>query len=165
LIIIINGVFTARCDREEDEMKILSFALLIVLIAFVQTGPSLAFSDLALSDYQRGVLDGLKWGWNMSHLYDQAKAGNVVSYNQAVTEYNNWIRSIFGMNESLMLQTFAAPTRPQPYYISSTYNPIHSIDASWNQSKSLLPEPDAFGMVNGIPAEVYYSFGPALANF
>lgn len=141
-------------------MKILSFALLIVLIAFVQTGPS-----LALSDYQRGVLDGLKWGWNMSQLYDQAKAGDVVSYNKAAAEYNDWIRSIFGMNESLMLQTFAASARSQPYSISRTYNPIHSIDASWNQSKSLLPDPDAFGMVNGIPAEVYYSFGPALANF
>lgn len=141
-------------------MKIRSIAPIIVLIAFIQTGPS-----LALSDYQRGALDGLDWGWNMSNLYDQAKAGDVVPYNQAASKYNDWIRSIFGMNESLMLQTFAAPTRPQPYYISRTYNPIHSIDASWNQSKSLLPEADAFGMVNGIPAEVYYSFGPALANF
>jgi hypothetical protein len=146
-------------------MKILPFALLIALIAFIQLSPSLALRDLSLSDYQRGVLDGLNWGWNMSHLYDQANTGDVVSYNQAAAEYNNWIRSIFGMNESLMLKTFAAPARSQPYSISRTYNPIHSIDASWNRSKSLLPEPDAFGMVNGIPAEVYYSFGPALANF
>jgi hypothetical protein len=141
-------------------MKILSITLLIALIAFIQIGQS-----LPLSDYQRGVLDGLNWGWNMSHLYDRAKAGDVVNYNQMAIEYNDWIRSIFGMNESMMLKTFAAPAKSQPYYISRTYNPIHSIDASWNQSKSLLPEPDAFGLVNGIPAEVYYSFGPALQNF
>lgn len=152
-------------SKEAADMKVLSFAQIIVLIALIQTGPSLALSDPAMSDYQRGVLDGLKWGWDMSHLYDQAKAGDFVSYNQAAIKYNDWIRSIFGMNESLMLQTFAAPAQTQPYYISKTYNPIHNIDASWNQSKSLLPEADAFGMVNGIPAEVYYSFGPALANF
>lgn len=146
--------------KEAAEMKCLPFALLIVLFAFVQIDPS-----LALSDYQRGVLDGLNWGWDMSHLYDQAKTGDVVAYNQAVAKYNAWIRSIFGMNESLMLQTIAPSAKSQPFRISNTYNPIHSIDASWNQSKSLLPEPDAYGMVNGIPAETYYSFGPALANF
>lgn len=141
-------------------MKRALFALLIMFIAL-----NLIESSLAVSDYQRGVLDGLKRGWNMSHLYDLANAGDIAPYNQAVEEYNAWIFAIFGMNESLMLQTFAAPAKSQPYYITRSYNPIHSIDASWNQSKSLLPEPDAYGMVNGIPAEVYYSFGPALQNF
>jgi hypothetical protein len=141
-------------------MKRVLFALLIVFFAL-----SLIGSSLALSDYQRGALDGLKWGWNMSHRYDLANAGDIIPYNQAVSEYNAWIRAIFGMNESLMLQTFAASAEPQPYSITKTYNPIHSIDASWNQSKSLLPDPDANGMVNGIPAEIYYSFGPALLNF
>lgn len=141
-------------------MKHILFALLIVLFAFNLIGPS-----LALSDYQRGALDGLNWGWNMSHLYDLAKEGDIGPYNQAVMEYNAWIRAIFGMNESLMLQAFAASAKSQPYSITKTFNPIHSIDASWNQSKSLLPEPDAYGMVNGIPAEIYYSFGPAIQNF
>jgi len=141
-------------------MKRALFAPLIMLFAF-----SLMGSSLALSDYQRGALDGLNWGWNMSHHYDLANAGDIVAYNQAVPEYNAWIRDIFGMNESLMLQTFAASAKLQPYTITKTYNPIHSIDASWNQSKSLLPEPDAYGMVDGIPAEIYYSFGPALQNF
>lgn len=141
-------------------MKSALFALLIVLFAF-----NLIDSSLALSDYQRGALDGLNWGWNMSHRYDLANAGDIVPYNQAVAEYNAWIRAVFGMNESLMLQAFAASAKSQPYFMTKTYNPIHSIDASWNQSKSLLPEPDAYGMVNGIPAEIYYSFGPALANF
>ncbi len=141
-------------------MKRALFAPLIMLFAF-----SLMGSSLALSDYQRGALDGLNWGWNMSHRYDLANAGDIDPYNQAVAEYNAWIRALFGMNESLMLQTFAASAKLQPYTITKTYNPIHSIDASWNQSKSLLPEPDAYGMVNGIPAEIYYSFGPALQNF
>jgi hypothetical protein len=141
-------------------MKNALFALLIVLFTF-----NLIDSSLALSDYQRGVLDGLNWGWNMSHRYDQAEAGDIAPYNQAVSEYNAWIQAIFGLNESLMLKTFAASAKPLPYFMTRTFNPIHSIDASWNKSKSMQPEPDAYGMINGIPAEVYYSFGPALQNF
>ncbi len=109
-------------------MKSALFALLIVLFALNQID-----SSQALSDYQRGVLDGLNWGWNMSHRYDQANAGDIVAYNLAVAEYNAWIQAIFGMNESLMLQTFAASAKSQPYFITKTYNPIHSIDAKFNQ--------------------------------
>jgi len=144
----------------EVKMKSALFTLAILLFIFILIEPS-----PALSDYQRGVLDGLSRGWNMSQKYDQAKAGDIVPYNQAVSEYNAWIQSVFGMNESLMLQPFPESAKPQPYSISKTFNPIHSIDASWNQSKSMLPEPDAHGMVSGIPAEIYYSIGPAIINF
>jgi hypothetical protein len=122
-------------------------------------------SSLALSDYQRGVLDGLNRGWNMSQRYDQAKTGDIAPFNQAVPEYNAWIQVIFGMNESLILQPFAASAKTEPYSISKSFTPIHSIDASWNQSNSMQPDPDAYGMINGYPAETYYSIGPALANF
>jgi hypothetical protein len=101
----------------------------------------------------------------MAQLYDQAKAGDIAPYNQEVLEYNAWILAIFGTNESLMRQPFAAPAKPNPYTTSKSLTPKHSIDASWNQSKSMLPEPDASGMINGYPAETYYSIGPALANF
>jgi len=141
-------------------MKRALSTLIILAFIFNLIGPS-----LALSDYQRGVLDGLDRGWNMSQRYDQAKAGNIAPYNQAVAEYNAWIQAIFGRNESLMLQPFVASTKPEPYTISRTFTPVHSIDASWNQSKSLLPEPDAYGMINGIPAEIYYSIGPAISDF
>ena len=141
-------------------MKSALFTLVILLFIF-----NLIDSSLALSDYQRGVLDGLNRGWNMAQKYDQAKAGDIVPYNQAVQEYNAWIQAIFGINESLMMQPFAASAKPNPYYISKSFTPIHSIDASWNQSTSLQPEPDAYGMINGYPAEIYYSIGPALTNF
>jgi hypothetical protein len=141
-------------------MKSALITLIILAFIFNLVGPS-----LALSEYQRGVLDGLNRGWNMSQRYDQARAGDIAPYNLAVPEYNAWIQAIFGKNESLMLQPFAASAKPNPYSISKSFTPIHSIDASWNQSKSLLPEPDASGMINGFPAETYYSIGPALANF
>ena len=141
-------------------MKSALFTLLILFSIF-----NLIDSSLALSDYQRGVLDGLNRGWSMAQRYDQAKAGDIVPYNQAVQEYNAWIQAIFGINESLMKQPFAESAKPKPYSISKSFTPIHSIDASWNQSTSLQPDPDAYGMINGYPAEIYYSIGPALANF
>ena len=141
-------------------MKSALFTLTALLFIF-----NMIDSSPALSDYQRGVLDGLNRGWNMAQRYDQANGGDIAPYNQVVPEYNAWIQAIFGMNESLMLQPFAASAKTKPYSISKTFNPVHSIDASWNQSKSLLPEPDSYGMINGYPAETYYSFGPALANF
>ena len=119
--------------------------------------------SLALTDYQKGVLDGLKQGWSMAQRFDQAKAGDPTAYNQAVSGYNTWIEGIFGRNESLRLKPFAASKITEPYSISKTFSPIHAIDASWNQTQqSLLPEPDASGLINGYPAETYYSIGPAL---
>jgi hypothetical protein len=135
-------------------------ALMVIIIML-----GLAASSQALSEYQRGVLDGLSKGWSMAQKYDTAKGGDITSFNSAVTEYNSWIESIFGANESLMLKPFPESRKLDPYSISKSYTPVHAIDASWNQSKSLLPDADAYGMVSGIPAETYYSIGPALANF
>ena len=119
--------------------------------------------SLALTDYQKGVLDGLKQGWSMAQRFDQANAGDPTAYNQAVPGYNTWIEGIFGSNESLRLKPFAASKTAKPYSISKTFSPIHAIDASWNQTQqSLQPEPDASGLINGYPAEMYYSIGPAL---
>jgi hypothetical protein len=98
-------------------------------------------------------------------LYYNITVGRFIGILQEVPEYNAWILAIFGTNESLMRQPFAALAKPNPYTISKSFTPIHSIDASWNQSKSMLPEPDASGMIKGYPAETYYSIGPALANF
>ena len=50
-----------------------------------------------------------------------------------------------------------------PYQISQTFRPIHEIDSSFNQSIQApqLPQPDKQGLINGIPAEIYYAIGPA----
>jgi hypothetical protein len=50
-----------------------------------------------------------------------------------------------------------------PYQVSRTFHPIHEMDSSFNQSIQVpgLPQPDKQGFVNGIPAEIYYSIGPA----
>ncbi|MDM7939766.1 MAG: hypothetical protein QUS07_05415 [Methanothrix sp.] len=89
----------------------------LVLIVIGLTVPS-----LALTEYQRGVLDGLKQGWSMAQMYDQARGGDIASYNQAVLKYNAWIESIFGENESLMLKNITEPELAQPYSISKLHS-------------------------------------------
>jgi hypothetical protein len=132
----------------------------LVLIALLLIAPS-----LALTDYQRGVLDGLNRGWFMAQKYDKAQTGSPTEYNEAVPKYNAWIISIFGKNDSLMLTPISIASQEKPYSISKTFKPVHAIDASWNQSLSYVPQPDASGLINGVPAETYYSMGPALINF
>ncbi len=142
----------------------LSTAMLLAL--------ALIGTSVALSDYQKGVLDGLSVGWKMAQKYDQALQGSQAEFNRAVPEYNAWMEEIFGKNESLMLrpmsaaQTVQNSSRRDSYFMSKTITPEHSLDASWNQTVlSLLPEPDAYGLIDGVPADAYYSFGPALADF
>jgi hypothetical protein len=110
----------------------------------------------------------------MARMYDQALAGSPEEFNQAVPDYNAWIESIFGKNESLMLEQVSAQATAQtsaitsatttPYFISKTFKPVHEIDASWDQASSMVPEADDYGLINGMPAELYYSWGPALGN-
>lgn len=53
-----------------------------------------------------------------------------------------------------------------PYSYNRIITPVHQMDASWNQSEAIgLPEPDRNGLINGIPAEMYYSIGPAYFDF
>ena len=134
-----------------------------LLFASAFMGPS-----TALSDYQKGVLDGLGMGWKMAQKYDLAVSGSPAEFNGAVPQYNAWIKEIFGENQSLMLMpmTTSPARQADSYFISKTFTPVHSMDASWNQTDiSLLPEPDEYGLINGIPADAYYTFGPALADF
>jgi hypothetical protein len=130
---------------------------IIIILALV--APS-----LALTDYQQGVLDGLNRGWNLALLYDQAKNGDPSAYNQAVPKYNDWITSIFGQNDSLMIKPLNNPAQPQYYSVTQTLKPIHKIDASFNQTQT-TPEPDSNGLIYGVPAEIYDSWGPAILKF
>ncbi len=128
---------------------------------------ALAAPCLGLTDYQKGVQEGFNRGWSLAQRYDQAQAGNPAPYNQAVPKYKEWVASVFGQNSSEMpaLEVMNAATQGQPYSVSKTLGPVHAMGASWNQTKTLLPEPDAYGMIRGVPAETYYSVGPAIYNF
>jgi len=81
----------------------------------------------------------------MARMYDQAHSGDPAAYNQAVAQYNAWIASLLGQNGSLMLKPIARST-PALFSYGRTFQPIHEIDASWNQTQ-LVPQPNAYGLV------------------
>ena len=66
-------------------------------------------------------------------------------------------------NNSTSNKTANETARLIHYQISQTFRPIHEIDSSFNQSIQApdLPQPDKQGLINGIPAEIYYAIGPA----
>lgn len=132
----------------------------IAIIALITLG--LIIPSLAITDYQRGVLDGLNQGWAMGQRYNQAQSGDASAYNQGVPQFNSWITSIFGKNESLMLKNMSATASVQPYTFSKTFAPIHAIDSSWNQSVQITPQPDASGRIHGYDAETYETWGPGV---
>ena len=136
--------------------------VLIVLVLLTLTAPC-----LALTDYQKGVLEGFTRGWSLAQRYDQAQAGDPTLYNQAVPKYKEWVASIFGQNSSVMpaLEIKNNAAQGQPYTVSKAVTPVHSVGGTENQTKTLIPEPDAYGMIGGVPAESYYSVGPAIYNF
>jgi hypothetical protein len=135
-------------------MRRIIFALVLLALIPASSG---------LTDYQKGVLDGLTHGWSMAQRYCQAQGGDPTAYNQAVPDYNAWIKGIFGENESLMLKSMSGAMQAQPFSISGTAKPVHGIDSSWNRTlPEQFPKPDALGRVYGYPAEEYYAIGPAL---
>ncbi|HWQ19362.1 MAG TPA: hypothetical protein VN455_06240 [Methanotrichaceae archaeon] len=133
-----------------------------VMLALITLG--LIIPSLAITDYQRGVLDGLNNGWAMGQKYNQAQSGDISAYNQAVPQFNSWITGIFGKNESLMLTNMSATAnvQPYPYVFSKTFAPVHAIDSSWNQSVQITPQPDASGKIHGFDAETYETWGPGI---
>lgn len=135
---------------------------LIVLILLALAAPC-----MGLTDYQKGVQEGFTRGWSLAQKYDQAQAGDQASYNQAIPKYKEWVASVFGQNASEMpaLDVMNAATQGQRYSVSKNLGPVHSIGGTENQTRTMLPEPDAYGMIHGVPAETYYSVGPAISNF
>ncbi len=49
----------------------------------------------------------------------------------------------------------------QTYFASGTLSPVHKMDASFDQAGG-MPEPDANGLINGLPPELYGAVGPAI---
>lgn len=105
-------------------------------------------------DEELDVYDISKW--------DKASADKNVSN-------KDWLNAtaILGDLNLTKNNTTNETTKKLPYHISKTFKPIHEIDSSFNQTKLVpeLPEPDKNGLINGIPAEIYYAVGPAYYDF
>ena len=148
----------------------------ILLVTFC-----LVESLLSVNGVERGQDVGGDYGrgW-LSRLAPGASAQNdetdLFSWGGTPKGYNNttgnvsddWLNtSMLGGTNLTKNKTSNVTEKIIPYHISQTFNPIHEIDSSFNQSIQVpgLPQPDKYGMINGIPAEIYYAIGPAYFDF
>ncbi len=112
-----------------------------------------------MTDYQKGIAEGLKIGFFMNQKYVDAQDGiNVTGYNQEVERYNAWIRSIFGNDPQFLMQPITSSTSDlsKPVLISNiTSGKIeHKIDGNWGPNATyktndmnLLPDPQNMSQV------------------
>lgn len=57
------------------------------------------------TDFQKGALEGLNWGFKMGQAYQLAMDGkDVAGFNEKVDEYNIWVRANFGENNTLLME-------------------------------------------------------------
>jgi len=86
---------------------------------------------------------------------------NTTSQNRTEQTSEDWLNNLTKNNAS------NETAKAIPYHIGKTFSPIHEMDASFNQSIQApqLLQPDKNGLINGIPAEIYYAIGPAYSDF
>lgn len=95
--------------------------------------------------------------------------GKLVDQQNATNPLNpttNWLGdpAISGNGISPAGMTFNGSSQALVFSNNGIIKPIHAIDATWNKTLQ-GPQPDANGLINGIPAEMYDAIGPALFNF
>lgn len=86
---------------------------------------------------------------------------NLVKPQNATATKTDWLGSST-ITDSLTPQTDTSQkgTQQLTYFATGTVSPVHKIDASFNQGSG-NPQPDSNGLINGVPAELYSSVGPA----
>lgn len=113
-----------------------------------------------LTDYQKGVMDGMKAGLRMGKLlgaapYDPAQAQE---YNNLVNSFNQGLTAVFGNNQTALNMFWMQPYGnlvANPSLGNYSSRPIHAIDASWNQTKSVNPDVLGQGKYFGYDLDSY----------
>jgi hypothetical protein len=118
-----------------------------------------------LTDYQRGVEDGIKAGGRITYYYGAAPydTNAAQKYGSMVNSFNAWLQSVFGSNQTALNLFWMKPLTSDvnPNVVpTSTYNkPVHAIDASWNQTNRTVLGPQG-QTIYGEPIEHYCTDNP-----
>ncbi len=112
-----------------------------------------------MTDYQKGVMDGLQAGLIMGKLlgaasYDPAQAQE---YNNRVNSFNQGLSSVFGNNQTALGMFWMQPQESYALTSSGNYStkPIHAIDASWNQTRRVNADLLSGGKYYGYDLDSY----------
>ena len=133
-------------------LQILLMALCLVAAVQVAIGEE-KFQDVG-GDFGRTWLN-----------YGQAQSSGPAAQDDADLLSEDWLNTtaILGDSNLTKNNTTNETAKTVPYHIGKIFSPIHEMDASFNQSMQApqLLQPDKNGLINGIPAEIYYAIGPA----
>jgi hypothetical protein len=118
-----------------------------------------------LTDYQKGVHDGLASGLKIGYLLGGAPCdtNSAQKYSNMFNSFNSWLQNVFGTNQSELslfwmkpLSGQATATGYQAYPVVNSTKPVHSIDGSWNQSTAVY-NADQKGKIYGYDPDTYYT--------
>jgi hypothetical protein len=116
-----------------------------------------------LTDYQRGVEDGIKAGGRITYYYGAAPydTNAAQQYSGMINQFNSWLQSVFGSNQTALNLFWMKPLSSSVMPIStSSYNkPIHAIDASFNLTNRTIQGPQG-QTIYGEPIEHYCTDNP-----
>ncbi|VVB68795.1 Uncharacterised protein [uncultured archaeon] len=135
-------------------MNLTSIFAVLALLSLV-TIPALG----EMTDYQKGVMDGLQAGLIMGKLlgaapYDPAQAQE---YNNQVNLFNQGLTTVFGNNQTALSMFWMQPqasTTATPLGSYST-KPVHKIDESWNQTRRVNTDLISQGRYYGYDLDTY----------
>lgn len=144
-------------------VMILLMALTLLALAQAESGNKVLNVG---GDFGRGWLEGnLAFGSNESASDNHSNLSNLTQADPLSEDWLGIPTSMKARNETNVRPQNKAK-QETPFTYNRIITPIHQIDASWNQSAAAgLPEPDRNGLINGIPAEMYYAIGPAYLDF
>lgn len=141
----------------------MKFASLIAVAAIILLVAIPAMADM--TDYQKGVNDGLANGLRIGYLLGGAPydTNAAQQYSGMVNPFNSWLQAVFGANQTELNLFWMKPlpgqttaTGFQPYPVVNSTKPVHSIDGSWNQSTTTY-HADEKGKIHGYDPETYYT--------
>jgi hypothetical protein len=117
-----------------------------------------------LTDYQRGVEDGIKAGGRITYYLGAAPydTNAAQQYSSLINPFNSWLQTVFGSNQTalniFLMKPYSSIANP---YRTSVYNkPVHAIDASFNQTNRTVLGPQGL-TVYGEPIDHYCTDNPS----
>ena len=117
-------------------MRLIAAAAILIILALA--APALG----QLTEYQRGVANGLKIGLFMGEYYGRGQyvTDYAGQYNTYLEKYYQFLYSSFANNQTLIDEFILSP-----------------IKAKLKSSSSGVLKPDATGRILGYPADAYYT--------
>ena len=143
----------------------MNFASLIAVAAILSLVAIPAMASM--TDYQKGVNDGLMNGLRIGYLLGGApyNTNSAQQYGSMVNSFNSWLQSEFGANQTELnlfwMKPLTSDVNPNvvPYSTSTINKPVHAIDASWNQTNRTVLGPQG-QTIYGEPIEHYCTDNP-----